>query len=80
MEITAHWILTLTKVKDNRYCGGRFYCSNCEHFSFDSKYFPPQECYCHSCGAHMIEEPVIEIEELDESDLVLGGYLYGEYN
>lgn len=63
METTAHWIYNLHTEKDGSIFGGIFHCSNCKSIAFDGHIFPSAEKFCHHCGAHMIETPVMEIEE-----------------
>ena len=64
MEITAHWIYDLHTAADGSWYGGTFRCSNCKTTSLErSSAFPSTEKFCHNCGAHMIETPVMEIEE-----------------
>jgi len=64
MEITAHWIYDLYTDANDSWHGGIFHCSNCKTMSFNgSSAFPSAEKFCHHCGAHMIETPVLEIEE-----------------
>ena len=63
METTAHWIYDLYTDADGSWHGGIFHCSNCKTMAFNGHIFPSSEKFCHYCGAHMIETPVMEIEE-----------------
>ena len=64
METTAHWIYVLNTASDGSFYGGKYRCSHCEAVCL-GKYsdYPSRERFCHDCGAHMIETPVMEIEE-----------------
>ena len=63
MEITAHWTCILRTTKDGKFYGGEFHCSHCGTKTLNKYNYPDNEYYCHYCGAHMIETPVMEIEE-----------------
>lgn len=62
--MNAHWILRLRKYEGvDEFISASYRCSNCHSAPIDtSKHYPLYERYCHECGAHMIEEPIIEIE------------------
>lgn len=63
--MNAHWILQLRKYEgEEEFSSASYRCSNCRSVPIDTnKRYPLYERYCHGCGAHMIEEPVIEIEK-----------------
>ena len=67
--MNAHWILLLRKpISKEEYNGAWYRCSNCNCAPLDcNKDYPIYESYCHCCGAHMIEEPVVKIEEYNDS-------------
>lgn len=68
--MNAHWILQLRKYEgEEEFSGAGYRCSNCRSVPIDTnKYYPLYERYCHGCGAHMIEEPVVKIEEYNYDD------------
>ena len=63
--MNAHWILRLRKYEGvDEFISASYRCSNCHCTPIDTnKHYPLYERYCHECGAHMIEEPVVEIEK-----------------
>lgn len=63
--MNAHWILQLRKPEgEEEFTNASYRCSNCRSAPIDTnKHYPLYERYCHGCGAHMIEEPVIEVEK-----------------
>lgn len=62
--MNAYWILELSKpASKEEYTNAGYRYSNCRCAPLDNnRHYPLYERYCHSCGAHMIEKPVIEIE------------------
>lgn len=69
MEITAHWTCVLRTTIDGRFYGGEFHCSHCGTRALNKyNYYPDNECYCHNCGSHMIETPVMEIKEPEKAE------------
>ena len=70
MENTAHWILQLRRPEgEEEFTNASFHCSNCYGVPIGTnKHYPLYEHYCHKCGAHMIEEPTIKIEEYCYND------------
>lgn len=69
--MNAHWILILNKpASKEEYSGGGYRCSNCRRTPLNhTEDYPIHERYCHNCGAHMIEEPIIRVEEYDDYSL-----------
>lgn len=64
MENTAHWIYILNTTSDGNFYGGVYRCSNCKSNCLGKCYeYPTHERYCHNCGSHMIEKPIMEINE-----------------
>lgn len=63
--MNAHWILQLRKPEgEEEFTNASYHCSNCYGVPMDTnRHYPLNERYCHRCGAHMIEEPVIEVEK-----------------
>lgn len=62
--MNAHWILQLRKPEgEEEFTNAGYHCSNCYGVPMDTnRHYPLYEHYCHRCGAHMIEEPVIKVE------------------
>lgn len=70
--MNAHWILSLNKnIKEIRPFSSAWYCcSNCNCVPIDNtEIFPILENYCHKCGAHMIEAPIIKINEYEDEGI-----------
>ena len=70
--MNAHWILQLHKpINKEEYTYSFINCSNCNYTPLDSnKYYPIRERYCHNCGAYMIEEPIVEVEEYNDDEAI----------
>ena len=62
--MNAHWIFKLYKCEDETYTSLTCFCSNCCCNPLNrGTFYPSEECYCHSCGAHMTEEPEFMFED-----------------
>ena len=69
--MNAHWVLYLCKLKgEEKYTSASLYCSNCKDVPIERSFYPIREHYCHNCGAHMIEEPTIEVNEFCNNEIL----------
>lgn len=69
--MNAHWILQLRKPEgEKEFISASFRCSNCRCVPMDTnRHYPLYEHYCHGCGAHMVENPTIEISEYNNDKI-----------
>ena len=71
--MNAHWILQLRRPEGKEeFTNASFHCSNCYCIPIDTtnRRYPVCEHYCHKCGAHMIEEPTIKVEEYNDDEAI----------
>lgn len=68
----AHWILSVAKdEKTQTFYSSFFKCSSCGKVNATTRgRFPDNQPYCYHCGAHMIENPTIEIRISSDEDFL----------